>query len=743
MGFRKRWAAAVATGSLLALGAVPVAAQADGTATPAYRTDLRVLVVDDGGPSVSAITAELTSEGIPFTDVLLSSSTRPTINAGFLTATLPDGSTEAKFQAVVLPSSTALGTGTAEASALLSYEQAYNVRQVDADTYSQPSVGLNWPQNPGYIGSLDGMTANTTAAGAAGAFDYLKGPVPFEQLNPAVVESYGFLSTPLATPATGTSFTPLVDMPIPNSTARGSLLGDYHHDGIDELVTTFAYNQYQQQWRLLARGVVDWMTQGVHLGFDRDYLSVQVQNVLNTDNRWSTTLKCTMGDAGCNVAAGSADSVPIRLTAADVDAAKAWEAANGVTLDLVYDGAGSDAQAAGAGAGTDATETELAANAANFRFVNGTYGHPYLGCLQNTTAVPWTCSTDSTGAIQWTSQAAITSAIQSNLTWAQAKGLTVDPSSVVTAGNSGLALPPQQSADNPSLAPALTALGVAALGSNGSIESASRQVGSATTVPGHPSDIFHNAATAAEETDEYNWLYTATAQGGSGACSTSTTSTCLAAPLNETTGFTSTIVPTEARIALARVLGNDPTPEVFYQGNFSEDRIAYPVLNQILASYQSLLNTNTPVVNLGMKDIATQEQNQAAWNAALAAGTATAYESNGTVTANAPAGVQVPVTAPTGTVQVQPTGVTATAVGTSYAGELSGWLTPATGQTAVVEQLPAAPTQPPATPSLRTPAARSAAATPAAVAGPKAPASVRVPVPYGPDDTTRIRADRG
>ncbi|MEY9946025.1 hypothetical protein [Kitasatospora sp. GAS1066B] len=741
MGFSKRWAAALAAGSLLALGAAPVAAHAAGT-TPAYRTDLRVLVIDDGGPSVASITAELTSEGVPFTDLLVGNANRPTINAAFLTATLPDGSTEAQYQAVVLSSAGALGAGTAESAALLSYEQAYNVRQVDADTYSQPSVGLNWPQNPGYLGSLDGMAAATTAAGAAGAFDYLKGPVPFEQLNPSVVESYGFLSTPLATQAAGASFTPLVDVPIPNSTARGSLLGDYHHDGIDELVITFAYNQYQQQWRLLARGVVDWMTQGVHLGFDRDYLAVQVQNVLNTDSRWSTTLKCTAGDAGCKVAAGSPDSVPIRLTAADVDAAKAWEAANGITLDLAVDGAGSDAAAAAAttptAPGTDPTAAELAANAASFRFANATYGHPFLGCVQNTTVVPWTCATDGTGAIQWTSQAAITSAVQSNLTWAQAKGLPVDPSELVTAQNSGLALAPQQTADNPSLAPALTALGVTALASNGSAESASRQVGSATTVPGHPSDVFHNAATAAEETDEYNWLYTSTAQGGSGACSTSTTSTCLAAPLDTTTGFASSIVPTEARIALARVLGNDPTPEVLYQGNFAEDRIAYPVLNQILSSYQGFFNTNTPVVNLRLKDIATQEQHQAAWNAALAAGTVTAYQSSGTVTVTAPAGVQVPVTAPSGTVQVQPTGTASTTAGAAYAGELSGWLAPAAGQSAVTVQLPAAPAQPPAGQAVRT-----AAAAPVTVAGPKAPATVRVPLPFGPGDTTRIRADRG
>ena len=739
MGFRNRWAAALTAAGLLALGAPTALAHADAPAP--FRTDLRVLVIDDGGPTVAAITAELAGEGIPYTTVSLSSPTRPTINAAFLTGTAPDGSVEAKFQAVVLSSAGALGSGTAETTALNSYEQTYGVRQVDANTYPSPAVGMNWPQNPGYLGALDGLTGQVTAAGTAGAFGYLKGAVPFEDNNPNVVESYGFLSTPLATEATGASFTPLVTMTIPGTTAAGSLVGDYQHNGQDELVTTFAFNQYQQQWRLLARGMVDWMTHGVHLGYDRDYLSVHVDDTLLNDSRWSVTNKCTQGEAGCTAAAGSNDATPIRMTAADVDYAKQWEAANGLSLDLAVDGSGSDA--AVAATGSDATEAEFAANASSFRWVNGTYGHAFLGCVQNVTVVPWACSTDTTGATQWTSQAAVTSAIQSNLAWAQAKGLPVDPSTVVTNQASGLAIAPQQPLDNPSLAPALTALGISGLASNGSVESASRQVGSAVTVPRHPLDVYYNAATAAEETDEYNYLYTATAQGGSGACTGSTSSTCLAAPLDETTGYAGTIVPTEAKIAMQRVLGNDPTPEVLHQSNFAEDRIAYPVLNQILATYQGLLNTDTPLVNLSLKDTATQLQSQAAWNAAVAAGSVTAYQIGSTVTVSAPAGVQVPVTAPSGAVQVHQSGTTA--AGSAYAGELSGWLAPDPGQSAVTVQTTATPA-----PQLRSSAARSHAAAapvgpaaPAAVAvRPQEPAGIAVPAPFGPGDTTRLAADR-
>ncbi|PYC80840.1 hypothetical protein C7C46_11880 [Streptomyces tateyamensis] len=741
MGLRAgtiRWTAALGTAALLALGA-PAAAHAD--TAPAYRTDLRILVIDDGGPSVAAITAELTAEGVPFTEFNYYDHTRPTVDAAFLTGTLPDGTVEAKYQGVVLPAANALGIDAAEAVALSSYERTYNIRQLDASSYPQPSNGLNWPQNPGYLGALDGMTAQVTPAGSAAAFGYLQGGIPIEDNNPSVTESYGFLSTPLTSPATGSSFTPLVQLPIPGSTAQGSLVGDYHHNGHDELVTTFAYNQYQRQWRLLARGMVDWLTQGVHLGFARNYLSVQVQDVLLSDNRWNSTLKCTSGDVNCTPVPGSPEAAPIRMTPADVTYAQQWEAANNLTLDLAYDGSGSEAVTAAAG--SDPLAAQFAAQAGSFRWLNGGYGRQYLGCVQNTAVVPWVCSTDANGAVQWVSQADITSAVQTNTAWARAKGLPVDAGELVTSQYSGLALAPQQPQDNPALAPALTALGVSALASDGSAESAARQVGSATTVPGHPLDLFHNVATAAGETDEYNWTYTSAAQGGSGACTNSTTSTCLAAPLDTTTGFGSTIVPSTAAIALQHVLTDDPSPLVLHQAGLTEDRIAYPVLDQVLSGYRALFAATTPVVNLRLADLAAQQRQQAAWRAALAVGTVTAYQVGQAVTVTAPAGVAVPVTAPSGSVQVQPAGTAATAAGTAYAGELSGWLLPASGEGTVTVQLPS-PAAPqalaPNTRAARSAPARSTATAPVTAA--VVPASVARPVPLGPGDQVRIRAGK-
>ena len=59
---------------------------------------------------------------------------------------------------------------------------------------------------------------------------------------------------------------------------------------------------------------------------------------------------------------------------------------------------------------------------------------------------------------------------------------------------------------------------IAYTASDASRESASRLVGSTTTVPRHPMNIFYNAGTYGDEVSEYNWIYTSGANGGSDIC---------------------------------------------------------------------------------------------------------------------------------------------------------------------------------------------------------------------------------
>jgi hypothetical protein len=705
---------------LLALVTSPIGAIA---AEQAPRIDLKVLVVDDGGPATEAITAELESAGTPYTRIDLADSGRPQINTAFLSDTV-SGRPRAKYQAVVLPNDNPFGAGSAEMAALATFEKSFGIPQADAYTYARPEVGLNYAQSPGYIGSLDGTTAQVTSAGKAGPFGYLGGRVPFEDNAPDVSESYGYLAVPLAQQQPGATFTSYVDAPIPGSSERGSLIGEYAHDGRRELVINFVYNQYQQQYRLVARGIVEWLTQGIHLGADRNYFAVHVDDVFLADDRWNTTLNCTPGDVDCTPGGGATPD-PIRMTAADAQYAKQWSQSHGLTLDMVFNGGGSELYKTDNN-GADPTADQLVADKSAFRWVNHTYEHPFLGCVQDVSVVPWKCSTDASGKVQWVSQADITSQITKNRDWAKGKGLALDNTELVTGEHSGMRVLPQQPDDNPNLGPSLTSTGVKWLASDNSRDPQQRQVGPSLTVPRFPMNVYYNAGRAAEEVDEYNFVYTSKANGGSGVCEGSSTTTCLSAPLDPATGYTSYIVPLESRIALGHALANDPRPDFIHQSNLAEDRIAYPVLEKILGDYAGLFAGNTPLVNLRLKDIGTELKNRAAWATAVKNNQVTAYRIGNTVTISTPSGTQTTATMPAGTTQKQLLG--STAFGTAYAGQLSGWTSPGTLQSSITLQLT----------TQATPATVTATGTVKVAAPAKAlpvPNGVANPVPAGPGDT--------
>ncbi|MFF5482275.1 hypothetical protein ACFY5C_33925 [Streptomyces sp. NPDC012935] len=671
-----RWrntAAVLAAAGLLSLGlGVPGAAAAGEP-----RIDLRVLVVDNGDAPVQAITAQLKSTGIPYTTVDLTDADRPTVTAAFLSDTV-NGTPRAKYQGVVLPNEAPFGEGSAEQSALESYERTYGIPQVDAYTWAHPGVGLDYTSEGGFAGSLDGQQASVTAQGRAGYFGYLDGAFAFEDNDPSVLESYGFVARPRA------GFTSYVDVPVPGGSGRGSLVGEYNNDGRRQLVVTFAYNQYQQQFRVLARGIVEWLTQGVHLGQARNYFAVHVDDVFAPDARWDTERNCTPGDIDC-VGGGGEETPPIRMTAEDAVRAAQWQRERGFKLDMVYN-AGSGEEWKSENGGTDPLATQLLADRAQYRWINHTYTHPFLGCVQDTSTVPWSCAKNADGSTRYMSRADISAQIRDNHNWGVTKGLPLDRTELVTGEHSGLKTLPQQPDDNPDLARALADNGVKWIASDNSREPAQRPVGAALTVPRHPMNVYYNVGTEEEMVDEYNWIYTSTADGGSGICENNPASTCLADPLDTATGYDEYIVPLEARTALGHAISNDPRPHYAHQSNLAEDRTLYPVMDKVLADYRALFADNTPVENLAQSAIGTELQRRAAWQSALAKGSVTAYRIGNTVTVTAPSGTQIPVTAPQGTVKQLLIGTSA--FGTPYAGERSAWTTPGLLQSALKLKLP-------------------------------------------------------
>lgn len=705
--------AVLSVGALIAAAGLPAgAAHAADAATP--RVDLRVLVVADGGPAVQAITAELDSAGTPYTRVDLTRTDRPTIDAAFLADTV-GGRPRAKFQAVVLPNDNPFAAGSAEMAALAAYEQTYEIPQVDAYTYARPQVGLQYFVAGGYAGSVDGAQAAVTTAGRSGPFGYLEGSVPFEDNSPTVGESYAYL----AQPAPGADFTTYVDAPIPGTSRRGSLVGEYKHDGRRELVVTFVYNRYQQQYRLLARGIVEWMTGGIHLGASRNYFSVHVDDVFAADDRWDTRLNCTPGDVDC-AGGGGGTPQPIRMTADDAEYAKNWQAARNFTLDMVFNGAGSLDQREDNN-GVDLLADKLQADRDTFRWINHTYTHAFLGCEQDVSVVPWRCATNPDGSTKWVSRSTIDNEIVLNRLWGQSFGLPLQNDELVTGEHSGMAVLPQQPQDNPNLAASLTGNGVKWVASDNSRDPELRQVGSASTVARYPMNVYYNVGKAAEAADEYNWIYTSRAQGGSGICEDHPdTTTCLPAPLDTATGYAQKIVPAETRTALGHVLSNDPKPHFIHQSNLAEERLAYPVLGGVIDGYDALFAANTPLVNERMKDIGTELKRRGAWKNALQANQVTAYRVGTAVTVVAPAGLDVTATLPAGT------RLGTAAFGSPYAGRASGWTT-SNGTALQLTLPPSAPAAPPA----------AAAPRPAPATAPAPAANVPAAVRDGAKGTDR------
>ena len=70
--------------------------------------------------------------------------------------------------------------------------------------------------------------------------------------------------------------------PLPNG-AKGSLLGVYSNDGVEQLVITAAISFSLPQYKTLAHGIISWATRGVHFGYNRNNFTFQVDDAFSSD----------------------------------------------------------------------------------------------------------------------------------------------------------------------------------------------------------------------------------------------------------------------------------------------------------------------------------------------------------------------------------------------------------------------------------------------------------------------------
>jgi hypothetical protein len=398
-------ASCLVAASLASAAPAPTAPATTTTSTstaPGQRIDLKVLLLGGTGaePSYLAWKAELQREGVPFEAIAATPGHTP-ITAASLSDTLPGAIQEGKYQAVILATgglvvceaTCASALSSTEWSALESYEQTFNVRQISAYVYPGSTYGLN---SPSVSGPLDGTVGSLTSDGNL-AFPYLNGAVKID------TGTYGYQATPLAAQATGASFDTLLTGP-----SNSALVGVYTHpNGTQELVQTFDGNSGQLQSETLRHGELNWVTRGVYLGDQRNYLAVNVDDVFLSDDSWDTATHTTDYNP--------ADA--IRMTPADVDKAAAWSKQNGITLGMLFNGGGSD-QYAAEHAGSDPLLSEFKKDSADFYWLSHTYDHPNLDCA---------------------TQAYTDTEFQSNTAWAKKDGFSTNPAEVVTGEHSGLA----------------------------------------------------------------------------------------------------------------------------------------------------------------------------------------------------------------------------------------------------------------------------------------------------------------
>ncbi len=588
---------------LLVFGAFVSTAWSYGTG---LKVDLKVLLISADGAesSFEAWMAALDREGVPY-DVVIAN-TAPPIAASTLTKAADHG----RYQAVVLATGglvhcslqgCATALAPAEWTALDTYQAKFKVRRVSAYTWPTPAYGLNYPFESG---DLAGSEGELTAAGKS-TFRHMVGAVPFD------FGTWGYYATPLPPAADGSSkFTTLVAGPADFSGNAASLAGVYSRpDGFEELVITYATNPWQMQSLLLGRGLVAWATQGVRLGYQRNYFTVHIDDVFLPDDRWDVNDNVTYEDDGVT-------NPLIRMVASDISRALDWQRKTGLQMDFVFNGGGS-AEAI-AENGSDPLTTAALAAKDSFTWINHTWSHPNL---------------DNATADQ------IYTEIRKNLKWARANGIQTHRRELVTGEHSGLA--------NPAMAAALDKARIRWIAADNSKQPDPYMIGKATTIPRHPSNLYYNVGTFAEQLDEYNYIYFEN-------CTNTATTTCFSAPATW-----DDYVNNEASIMFRHVLTNDPRPHYAHQNNLAEEGTMYPVVDELLDRYHRYVNT--PIHQPTFRGVHTIMARLAKWQAAESAGSVDGYYLNGYIyLRSTAAGLRAPVTG--------------TRVGAMYGGERSGWV---------------------------------------------------------------------
>ena len=582
--------------------------------------EMRILLLGGSGrePGYDSWRTWLAHAAVPFDAIAA------TDQPSTLSIVRPDGTV--RYQALILATDGLLDSALdrEQRAALHGLERDLGLRRLTAYAYPGPTHGLTPPT---WSGRLDNITACLTERGLE-IFPYLRGSLPID------LGTWGHL----ATPDPDECFESLLVAP-----DGSSLLGIHRDgDGRERMVQTFDANGSQVQGQLLRQGILAWLTRGTHLGYQRNYLSVQVDDVLLPNQSWDPERHAT-----------ATDSVGmLRMTADDVARTARWSRTRGIRLDLACNGGGSRRYVCERGVDRDPLLDALVAERDVFGWINHTFEHRNLD--------------EASGEV-------IEREIENNLEWAAEHGIEFEPQVLITGEHTGLAnlaaTPPR--GENRNLAPALSARKIRFLACDasrpyaaGGSEPDSRLVpagapfvtGGALAIPRYPTALAHDVATAEQLLDRLRSTGQAPDESWP------------------------QLISREARRILVKLLGNDPRPHFFHQSNLlanengeegSGSSLVCELLDRVLSLYQSLVLPSMPIVQPTLAEIGQSLLRLEAWHEAAARGQIVAYvEADGVRIVNrATAALELPLTG--------------TMLGDRYGGSRSAWISVPPGTTFV------------------------------------------------------------
>jgi hypothetical protein len=196
-------------------------------------------------------------------------------------------------------------------AALISYEQTFNVRQVNWYDFPDPNFGLTYQGTQ--IPSTETYTANFTAAGAS-VFFYANTNTPLTITNAAVDLATGDA-------ASGGTLTPLLQ------DAQGNIVSAiYDYNGQQFLTQTFDSNQYLMHDLIVAYGLLNWVTNGVFLGDYHVYATQSIDDFFIDDSEWIPSTTCLSDPQTLDRTLPDASNLPVfRVNSSDMTQLAAWQ----------------------------------------------------------------------------------------------------------------------------------------------------------------------------------------------------------------------------------------------------------------------------------------------------------------------------------------------------------------------------------------------------------------------------------